>query len=131
MVVVRAEQPIAEMIVMRADHEDLRGALGGLRGRRARQIADHVRGAIARAIDERLFEAVAIARRREPDAAKLLGMPIQATEQYPKGLGPTTAAVAELIPERPAKTTFHCCATVITDRSSATRRSRSPRMPLR
>jgi nicotinamidase-related amidase len=42
--------------------------------------------------------------------AKTLGLPIWATEQYPKGLGPTTAAVAELIPERPAKTTFHCCA---------------------
>ena len=42
--------------------------------------------------------------------AKVLGLPIWATEQYPRGLGPTTAAVAELIPERPAKTTFHCCA---------------------
>src|SRR5262249_51174019 len=42
--------------------------------------------------------------------AKALALPIWATEQYPKGLGPTTAAVAELIPERPAKTTFHCCA---------------------
>jgi nicotinamidase-related amidase len=42
--------------------------------------------------------------------AKLLHLPIWATEQYPRGLGPTTAAVAELISERPAKTTFHCCA---------------------
>ena len=37
-------------------------------------------------------------------------MPVWATEQYPDGLGPTTAGVAELIPDRPAKTTFHCCA---------------------
>jgi nicotinamidase-related amidase len=42
--------------------------------------------------------------------AKALDLPTWATEQYPRGLGPTTAAVAELIPERPAKTTFHCCA---------------------
>jgi nicotinamidase-related amidase len=42
--------------------------------------------------------------------ARLLHLPIWATEQYPRGLGPTTAAIAELIPERPAKTTFHCCA---------------------
>jgi nicotinamidase-related amidase len=42
--------------------------------------------------------------------AQLLGMPVWATEQYPKGLGPSTAAVASLIPDRPAKTTFHCCA---------------------
>jgi len=42
--------------------------------------------------------------------AKTLSMPVWATEQYPRGLGPTAAAVAELIPDRPAKTTFHCCA---------------------
>jgi nicotinamidase-related amidase len=41
--------------------------------------------------------------------AGVLGLPCWATEQYPKGLGPTVPAVAELIPERPAKTTFHCC----------------------
>jgi len=43
-------------------------------------------------------------------AARLLGMPVWATEQYPQGLGPSVAEVAELIPNRPAKTTFHCCA---------------------
>ncbi len=43
-------------------------------------------------------------------AAKTLGLPVWGTEQYPRGLGPTVAAVAELISERPAKTTFHCCA---------------------
>jgi len=42
--------------------------------------------------------------------AQLLHLPVWATEQYPQGLGPTTAAIAELIPHRPAKTTFHCCA---------------------
>ena len=42
-------------------------------------------------------------------AAGLLKVPVMATEQYPEGLGPTVAALAELIPRRPAKTTFHCC----------------------
>ncbi len=42
--------------------------------------------------------------------ARILGLPVWCTEQYPKGLGPTAASVAELIPERPGKTTFHCCA---------------------
>jgi nicotinamidase-related amidase len=37
-------------------------------------------------------------------------MPVWGTEQYPRGLGPATAAIAELIPDRPAKTSFHCCA---------------------
>ncbi len=41
--------------------------------------------------------------------ARTLGMPVWATEQYPHGLGPSAAAIAELIPDRPAKTTFHCC----------------------
>jgi nicotinamidase-related amidase len=42
--------------------------------------------------------------------AEVLGLPVWATEQYPRGLGPSTARVAELIRDRPAKTTFHCCA---------------------
>ncbi len=42
--------------------------------------------------------------------ARALGMPVWGTEQYPKGLGPTTASIAELVPDRPAKTCFHCCA---------------------
>src|SRR5437879_5496880 len=42
--------------------------------------------------------------------AQQLRMPVWATEQYPQGLGPTTAPLAALIPNRPSKTTFHCCA---------------------
>jgi nicotinamidase-related amidase len=42
--------------------------------------------------------------------AGILGLPVWATEQYPRGLGRSTARVAELIPDRPAKTAFHCCA---------------------
>ena len=42
--------------------------------------------------------------------ARELEMPVWATEQYPRGLGPTVPPIAELIPERPTKLTFHCCA---------------------
>jgi nicotinamidase-related amidase len=44
------------------------------------------------------------------DAAKLLDMTVQATEQYPRGLGPTTAELASRLPHRPDKTAFSCCA---------------------
>ena len=44
------------------------------------------------------------------DGAQLLQMPVTATEQYPKGLGPTTAELARRLPERPDKTAFSCCA---------------------
>jgi nicotinamidase-related amidase len=47
---------------------------------------------------------------RLAQGARLLGLPVAATEQYPKGLGPSVAELIDLIPERPAKTTFHCCA---------------------
>ncbi len=42
--------------------------------------------------------------------AKTLGLPVWCTEQYPRGLGTTTASVADLISDRPGKSTFHCCA---------------------
>jgi nicotinamidase-related amidase len=44
------------------------------------------------------------------DAARLLGIPVQATEQYPRGLGPTVPELARRLPERPDKTAFSCCA---------------------
>lgn len=40
------------------------------------------------------------------EGARLLGVPVTATEQYPQGLGPTVASLAELISERPAKKRF-------------------------
>lgn len=44
------------------------------------------------------------------DVAKLLAVPVRATVQYPKGLGPLTAEVARRLPQ-PAvdKTAFSCC----------------------
>jgi nicotinamidase-related amidase len=44
------------------------------------------------------------------DAARALGMPVQATEQYPRGLGSTIPELAQRLPERPDKTAFSCCA---------------------
>ncbi|MBM3983529.1 MAG: isochorismatase family protein [Planctomycetes bacterium] len=44
------------------------------------------------------------------DVAAALDVPARATEQYPKGLGPTTAEIARRLPSPlPAKTTFSCC----------------------
>src|SRR5438067_11988486 len=44
------------------------------------------------------------------DAANTLGLPVAATEQYPKGLGPTVPELARRLPERPDKLAFSCCA---------------------
>jgi hypothetical protein len=44
------------------------------------------------------------------DVAAALEVPVRATEQYPKGLGPTTAEIARRLPANlPAKTAFSCC----------------------
>src|SRR5437899_3297224 len=44
------------------------------------------------------------------DGLRLLGLPVQATEQYPKGLGPTVTELAQRLPERQDKVAFSCCA---------------------
>ena len=44
------------------------------------------------------------------DVAKLLEVEIAATEQYPKGLGPTVAPLAQRLPNRPEKLAFSSCA---------------------
>jgi nicotinamidase-related amidase len=46
--------------------------------------------------------------RRLIDGAKLLGVPLAATEQYPQGLGPTTAELAERLGPIPGKLAFSC-----------------------
>jgi nicotinamidase-related amidase len=44
------------------------------------------------------------------DVAALVEVPFRASEQYPKGLGPTTAEIARRLPaDVPAKTAFSCC----------------------
>jgi nicotinamidase-related amidase len=44
------------------------------------------------------------------ESARLLHMPVAATEQYPKGLGPTVSELARRLPERPDKVAFSGCA---------------------
>src|SRR3954454_4271181 len=45
------------------------------------------------------------------DAARILDVPAMGTEQYPRGLGPTVAALAEKLPRpMPDKVGFSCCA---------------------
>lgn len=46
--------------------------------------------------------------RRLIDGAKVLGVSVAATEQYPKGLGPTTDELAKRLDNIPAKLTFSC-----------------------
>ncbi|MCI0684326.1 MAG: isochorismatase family protein [Gemmataceae bacterium] len=59
------------------------------------------------------------------DAAPLAGVQILATEQYPKGLGPTVPELAQRLPERPDKLTFSCCGVPgLTDRLRRDGRSR-------
>ncbi len=43
------------------------------------------------------------------DAARLLNMPVQCTEQYPRGLGATVPELAEKLSERPDKIAFSSC----------------------
>jgi nicotinamidase-related amidase len=44
------------------------------------------------------------------EVASLMKLTVQATEQYPKGLGPTVAALADKLPPRAEKVDFTCCA---------------------
>jgi len=65
-------------------------------------------------VQEKLVPAVAGHReivwnvRRLIDGAKILGMAVAATEQYPKGLGPTLPELAERLGAIPSKLTFSC-----------------------
>jgi nicotinamidase-related amidase len=44
------------------------------------------------------------------DAARLFEVEVLATEQYPRGLGPTVPPLAERLPSRPDKVAFSSCA---------------------
>lgn len=46
--------------------------------------------------------------RRLIDGAKLLGVPVMASEQYPQGLGSTVADLASRLEDRRAKLSFSC-----------------------
>jgi len=65
-------------------------------------------------VQERLVGAIAGGSRvawnvrRLVDGAKILGLPVIGTEQYPKGLGPTIPELAERLGALPIKLTFSC-----------------------
>jgi len=65
-------------------------------------------------IQERLLPAIRDHRRvawnarRLIDGAKILGVEVVGTEQYPKGLGPTVGELAERLGPLPDKLTFSC-----------------------
>jgi nicotinamidase-related amidase len=65
-------------------------------------------------VQKKLVEAIADGPRvvwnvrRLVDGAKVLGLPILGTEQYPKGLGPTVPELAERLGTLPSKLTFSC-----------------------
>jgi nicotinamidase-related amidase len=62
------------------------------------------------------------------DAARLLKMPVAATEQYPRGLGPTVPELIGRLPERPDKVAFSCCA--VTSLVDAFRTTARPKLLL-
>jgi len=67
-----------------------------------------VQGNLARRVHE--AEALADAVARLVSGAKVLGVPVLATEQNPAGLGPTIDEVRSQLPAEPiAKTAFSCC----------------------
>jgi len=65
-------------------------------------------------LQERLMPAIACGESVVTNTVKLVkaagvvGVPVSATEQYPKGLGPTVAPLAELLPEPSEKIEFSC-----------------------
>jgi nicotinamidase-related amidase len=60
----------------------------------------------------KIFDSAALVRNIAflLDAARLLNMPIQCTEQYPRGLGMTVPELAGKLPERLDKVAFSSCA---------------------
>jgi nicotinamidase-related amidase len=65
-------------------------------------------------VQEKLLAAIPASRRivwnirRLIDGAKTLGLSVAATEQYPKGLGPTAQELAQRLNSIPSKMTFSC-----------------------
>lgn len=77
-------------------------------------------------VQERLVPAIAGGERvvwnvrRLIDGARILGLPVAATEQYPEGLGPTVPELAERLGEIPSKLSFSCgeCVRIFEDLQS-------------
>jgi nicotinamidase-related amidase len=78
-------------------------------------LSRHHCGLLVVDVQEKLLKAIPAADRlvwnirRLLYAARLLQVPSAATEQYPQGLGPTSAALRQLVPPPAAKQRFSCC----------------------
>jgi len=65
-------------------------------------------------MQEKLLNVIPVARqivwrtRQLVRAARLLDVPVDATEQYPQGLGATVGELSELLPPPPSKMRFSC-----------------------
>ncbi|HKK05675.1 MAG TPA: hydrolase [Gammaproteobacteria bacterium] len=82
---------------------------------RSQLVVIDVQERLASAMDKKVREHLLDNTARLIQAAGLLEIPVRRTEQYPKGLGPTEPALAELLTEIPTgapveKTAFSCCA---------------------
>ncbi len=82
---------------------------------RSQLVVIDVQERLASAMDKKVRAHLLDNTARLIQAAGLLEIPVRRTEQYPKGLGPTEPALAELLTEIPTgapveKTAFSCCA---------------------
>jgi len=83
---------------------------------RSQLVVIDVQERLASAMDKKVREHLLDNAARLIQAAGLLEIPVRRTEQYPKGLGPTEPALAELLAALPnggaavEKTAFSCCA---------------------
>ena len=77
-----------------------------LNRRSSRLLIVDVQEKLFAALDEQVQDRLLDACRFLSEGARLLEVPITATEQYPQGLGPTVASLVEFADSRPAKKRF-------------------------
>lgn len=81
-----------------------------------------IQSRLTAAMSENAASAMTTTAQHLLKAAQMLDVPVLLTEQYPQGLGPTVAEIAENLPEstqRFEKTGFSCCAAVGFDQALA------------
>jgi nicotinamidase-related amidase len=86
------------------------------RGRTALLVID-VQERLLPVIDD--HEELEVRIRTAVEGAAALGVPVVATEQYPKGLGPTVPSLAEHLASPVEKLSFSCCGVEGVDRALA------------
>lgn len=72
-----------------------------------------IQGRLSAAMPSGDLKQMIVHGRRLVEAARLLGVPVLATEQYPQGLGPIQPEIGDCLPDNArifVKTGFSCCA---------------------